>query len=635
MTSLEPKPAKKKQRKRDLKFPEDQSTKKETFTLDVDKIIRTKNFSRGPDIKKNYTFSGEKGHRKKDKGVKNVLPNKSSQTQILKGKGLKNQTGRLQGTQQKHGKPIKSRFQDRKTDPYPGDAPIPIQRLQKYKRGEDKYLGDMKNQFETKKLKFREKKISDAVKQAARTETLLNEQPGFLEVGADEDITTITQHDISNAVDITSAQKYFELKLKQFGPYRANYSRNGRYLLMAGNLGHVAAMDWQTKKLMCEFNAMEAVTDAKWLHIETMLAVSQKQWTYIYDNQGLELHCLKVMDSVLKLEFLPYHFLLVGANARGYLSWLDVSIGQKVAGFQTSMGRLDVMCQNPANAIIHLGHTGGTVTLWSPNIKEPLVKMLCHGGAVRAVDVDHTGTYMATSGVDRKLKIWDLRMYKSVHEYRIGGGAGQLSFSQRGLLAAGIGSVVEVYQDPCRNVVESPYLRHQCPRTVASTQFCPYEDVLGVGHGGGFSSLLIPGAGEPNFDALEANPFQSKKQRRNAEVQMLLQKIQPDMITVDTSALGKVDVKTYAEKIEERNKLLFLKPETIEFEPRHKKKGRSKTGHHENRKQGYKEEMKREFIKDRVQEKLDEATRKREEKKNRDTEQGKPKGGALSRFAKS
>lgn len=86
-------------------------------------------------------------------------------------------------------------------------------------------------------------------------------------------------------------------------------------MLLGGRRGHVASFDWMRKDLKNETNVMETVRDIQWLHTETMYAVAQKRWLRIYDNVGTELHCIKSLFDIKRLEFLPRHMLLVaGVN---------------------------------------------------------------------------------------------------------------------------------------------------------------------------------------------------------------------------------------------------------------------------------------------------------------------------------
>ena len=222
--------------------------------------------------------------------------------------------------------------------------------------------------------------------------------------------------------------------------------------------------------------------------------------------------------------------------------------------------------------------------------------MLVHGQPCRAVAVDRSGNYLATSSTDRTVKVWDLRTYQPVGQYSVGAGASQLQWSQRGLLATSFGNRVEVYKDPTKEAITKPYMKHEVARQVSSLRFCPYEDVLGVGHAGGFSSMLVPGAGEPNFDALEANPFQvlsiseqiiakcqsstsladcKAAQRGGGEattrqggvttdqplngiipsrmfsVTLFYDQVAPELISLDRDALAAVDVPTMQDKVNE------------------------------------------------------------------------------------
>ncbi|GFO49058.1 WD repeat-containing protein 46-like [Plakobranchus ocellatus] len=509
------------------------------------------------------------------------------------------------------------------------EAPVAKEKLKKWRTGEAS-KGRARTKFHSEKIKAREEVLEKVAEKSARAELLCTEETGALE---GERTYQITQNDIRASADEATQQKIFDLRLNQFGPYRLDYTRNGRHLLIGGAKGHVAAFDWQTKGLHCEINVMETVTDVKWLHQETMFAVAQRKNVFIYDNQGIELHCLKHLDSAVRLEFLPYHFLLVSSSAKGYLSYLDVSIGKEVSGICTKQGRLDIMTVNSQSAIVHLGHPNGTVSLWTPNMKEPAAKILCHASGLRDVAVDISGNYMATTSLDRRLKIFDLRTYKELSRFQYNKRycPGVLDFSQKGILAVSRENVVELYKDMTNQAYkpEKPYLYHRCDKLVQDIMFCPYEDVLGIGHGWGFSSIVIPGAGEPNFDALEANPYQSKSQRKQTEVRMLLDKVQPETITLEGSVVQvqpetitlegsvvQVDLKTAAQQQEERNKNKFLKPCKIDFTPRHKKKGGDKASKVMQRKKGVQEEHMRSAVRTIVRTKQ-EAGRQRQRNKSR------------------
>ena len=105
------------------------------------------------------------------------------------------------------------------------------------------------------------------------------------------------------------------------------------------------------------------------------------------------------------------------------------------------------MSQNPSNAILCIGDSKGVISMWSPNSKQPLAKMLCHHQAINACAIHPYGLYMATSSSNRTLKIWDIRQLSGpLQSATLNSSAQYLSYSQQGLLAVGMGNVVEIFK---------------------------------------------------------------------------------------------------------------------------------------------------------------------------------------------
>jgi U3 small nucleolar RNA-associated protein 7 len=451
----------------------------------------------------------------------------------------------------------------------------------KYGRGKMIQVQGVKDKKLRSDLKALEAKYKDAALKAKDAEILLENEAGFLEPEGELERTyKIRQDEIKESVGIETAKKGFELKLEQLGPYRADYTRNGRNLLLAGRKGHVATMDWRAGKLGCELHLGETVRDAKWLHNNQFFAVAQKKYVYIYDHAGVELHCLQKHVEATHLEFLPYHFLLASAAMSGFLKYTDTSTGQLVAELPTRQGSPTALCQNPWNAILHVGHQNGTVTLWSPNSQTALVKALVQRGPVRSLAVDRQGRYMVSTGQDLKMNIWDIRMFKEVHSYSCHQPGSSVAISDRGLTAVSWGTTVSIWKglfDAAtvdQGKVQSPYIKWGGDgRRIETVRWCPFEDVLGISHDKGFASIIAPGAGEPNFDAMEVNPYEDTKKRQETEVRALLNKLQPEMIALNPDFVGNVDTISDKKRQEERDS--DRKPEDIIEKLKNRGRGRN------------------------------------------------------------
>lgn len=380
----------------------------------------------------------------------------------------------------------------------------------------------------------------------------MNADAGSIRVFGAEKSFEIGQEAMAEAVDLNTAAKIFSLDLPEHGPYRIDYTRNGQYLALCGARGHLSIIRWKDFRLVSEtYFARDSdyVHAVKFAMNESMLCVAQREGVYVYNARCVETHVLRrSMPFKLALEYLPYHFLLCGIGQRGKLTYLDVSMGKKVCTKDTALGRCDVLAQNPRNAVLHAGHANGCVTLWTPTNERSVARMLCHKHAVRSLAVDNAGRTMATADAAGYVKVWDLRMFaEAMTAYKANAACANLDFSHKGLLAFSTGRTAVVWNlrsdyRPCkaRGAAELRprhrrlYLQHTMDRRLVSAlKFCPYEDALGIGTDRGFASMVVPGAGEPNYDLFEADPFESVKARKHRVVHQLLDKLQPDMIQLE------------------------------------------------------------------------------------------------------
>lgn len=354
----------------------------------------------------------------------------------------------------------------------------------------------------------------------------------------------VTQMDIVEGVDIQTARKQFDLKLVPLGPYQIDFSCNGTHLLLGGLRGHVANIKWKDFVLEGEMQLKDKVNAVQYLVDHSMYAIAQKKYVYMYTKEGAEMHILSKMPNMNRLAYLRKHMLLAACSSTySTMAYLDISTGAEICTKPPAVMRNPTSCMavNPANGVVASCDLHGVVKFWSPSVLDPLVQLKGHQGAIDGIQFHSNGFFFITLGGDHKLKVWDTRTLRSLEEYSIAYTFTTLDISSSGLVALGGGTNIQIWRGLfSAEKPTSPYMKFglgygniaQCAR------FAPFEDVLGVGHSRGFTSLLVPGAGEANPDFYAANPHETERHRKERVVTTLLDKLPPDMISMDVQVPG-------------------------------------------------------------------------------------------------
>jgi U3 small nucleolar RNA-associated protein 7 len=319
--------------------------------------------------------------------------------------------------------------------------------------------------------------------------------------------------------------------------------------------GSVALMDRRERRVLSEVHLDEPVRAGVTMHQGKAFALAQSSGVYVYDDAGIEIAKLHKHRDPVGLAFSRRHFLLTSGSGGGWLTWQDVSTGEVVTQTRTKLGPLANLVVNPVNGVLLAGTSRGTVSMWTPSMKDGAVATVqATAGPVTSLTVSDDGHLFAVGSANRTVVIHDARkvsLFKPLASKRMNAPVTALSYSQSGHLAVSHGHRVSIFAP---GNFDHLYAQHELTdggAPITSLTFAPFDDVLCVGHHRGYASLVIPGSGSRTFDSLDAAPVLSKAQRREAEVQALLDKLPADMITLDPEFVGGVDMDAAARRKDE------------------------------------------------------------------------------------
>eukprot|EP00746_Dinoflagellata_sp_MGD_P158896 gnl/MRDRNA2_/MRDRNA2_86585_c0_seq3.p1 gnl/MRDRNA2_/MRDRNA2_86585_c0~~gnl/MRDRNA2_/MRDRNA2_86585_c0_seq3.p1 ORF type:complete len:385 (+),score=8.70 gnl/MRDRNA2_/MRDRNA2_86585_c0_seq3:102-1256(+) len=317
-----------------------------------------------------------------------------------------------------------------------------------------------------------------------------------------------------------------DLSLGTDGNYCLDLAKDGETLAAASMRGHIATIQRQKFRLGSSMQVGEAVFDIKFLKDGKIFAVARKKAVYIYDCNGIEIHCLKNHSGALKLAFIRHQMLIASIGYQGILRYQDSTTGKMTVQHETRRGTCDVMGIDHAKGVLCLGHNNGKTTLWTPNLAQPIVEILSHRGRVVTIATDPAGFQLLSTGEDLSVKVWDMRNFNIMQHYKSKNLVTCSDLSRNGLVGLGWGRQVHLWKVFPKNRDLTPYL--SCTPAHASLRTLLFhEDCVICGHSDGIMSRFVPGCTRGFGDVYDIDHVVTKKHLQEIEVLGLLEKLPP------------------------------------------------------------------------------------------------------------
>jgi WD40 repeat protein len=129
---------------------------------------------------------------------------------------------------------------------------------------------------------------------------------------------------------------------------------------------------------------------------------------------------LKSLGYVVAVAFNPTgDFIVSGGGDSVVLKFWDVKTRERIISLKRDINFVHSVAFGPRGDFLAIGCRDGTLRLWDAASRKELRKLSAHRGRVSGMSIDHSGTFLATTGPgsrdsEAEVKVWRLRNFEEI-----------------------------------------------------------------------------------------------------------------------------------------------------------------------------------------------------------------------------